>query len=666
MLGDIKVDIVGRSLVTEQGKRPEFTLNANRVMELLKGDNLYERFDMVRELIQNAVDATLLRIWETDRETVEKLIAEGKAGQLPSELLAKYPITIRFQQSEDQKQNEANEQIEWLLTITDQGTGISQSDLQYITNVAGSGNNAKRRMLINSMPEWLRPSGTFGIGLQSAFMWSEQISIETKSLYTQEALDIKLHSPAGSNKGLVEIEEVNDYKRPIGTSLTISIKTAAKSFRGPWFLEPDKSILAQQMVDCDPLLDQFFPNEAYSLMDKVLETALYAPAKFNFIFPIEVFDGEIDSKITVGDFYEETNCRFSVILGTNLRDKLFYRGQLVNDDKELPSFYFFDYAIDIYSTRASDWLTFNRNSLSAFGKSQISDLVLINLKCWVEKNLNNILHNENEAYQRATLSALANVRALDGNDKFYSFWVQIARQLRDDWKKLPCDFIDNGNKISGKIIQDVLVFGSVLTNDNGYSNKIYPDNEKVACLPNTIQLAINDWLSNKDNAVSYDLIQFKQGEFKYPDSQAIRLIYKDKSDAQILIKNELLVNFIEKNLRNDFPERLLLPMDSLPEIFERSQFELKKGVKINGGKYVLELMPYPLLHFVVPYLISPKSDKPIKLEKTQFVQWMHDNLENPIDIKTTEANVMKIIDWFENLMKGSEIWQSLKKKSDIS
>jgi hypothetical protein len=45
---------------------------------------------------------------------------------------------------------------------------------------------------------------------------------------------------------------------------------------------------------------------------------------------------------------------------------------------------------------------------------------------------------------------------------------------------------------------------------------------------------------------------------------------------------------------------------------------------------------------------------------------MHDNLENPIDIKTTEANVMKIIDWFENLMKGSEIWQSLKKKSDIS
>ena len=273
MLGDIKVDIVGRSLVTEQGKRPEFTLNANRVMELLKGDNLYERFDMVRELIQNAVDATLLRIWETDREVVEKLIAEGKSGQLPSELLAKYPITIRFQQSEDQKQNEANEQIEWLLTITDQGTGISQSDLQYITNVAGSAHNAKRRMLINSMPEWLQPSGTFGIGLQSAFMWSEQISIQTKSLYTQEALDIKFHSPVGPKKGLVEIEMVNDYKRPIGTSLTISIKTAAKSFRGPLFLEPDKSMLAQQMVDCDPLLDQYFPDEAYSLMDKLLETA---------------------------------------------------------------------------------------------------------------------------------------------------------------------------------------------------------------------------------------------------------------------------------------------------------------------------------------------------------------------------------------------------------
>lgn len=662
MLGDIKVDIVGRSLVTEQGKRPEFTLNANRVLDLLKGDNLYERLDTARELLQNAVDATLLRIWESDRETVEKSISQGRLGQLPSELLAKYPITISLHQLENKKPNDADNQIEWLLTITDQGTGISQSDLQYITNVAGSANNTKRRMLINSMPEWLQPSGTFGIGLQSAFMWSEQISIKTKSLYTQESLDVKLHSPIGPKKGLVEIEVINDYKRQVGTSLTISIKTTAKSFRGPWFLEPDKSILAQKLVDCDPLLDQYFPDEAYSLMDKILEAAQYAPANFIFIFPVGKFCSEADSKIHTHEFLEETNCKFSVTLGNKLQNKLFYRGQAVNDDKELPSFYFFDYAIDIYSNNASDWLTFNRNSLSSKGKNEIRKLILKNLKVWVEKNLNKILKSE-ISHQKATLSALANTWALDKNNNYNSFWLEIAKQLPNEWKKLPCDFIDNNINVPGKLTEEVLFEGNLITDDRGYSEKIYPENEKIALLPDISQIAINDWLKDENNAISYELIEPKGTHVIYHVLQTVKLIKNKAPDNKIKIEPKLLVKLVEQSLQSDFPTRLLIPLDFLPEKFNKTELNLKSDTRVNFGTYVLGIRPCPLMHFIVPYLISRKSEKPVKFEKAQFVKWFHDNLENPIDIRTTESNVMQLIEWFDNLMENSKVWQNLKAKS---
>ncbi|NJA06153.1 hypothetical protein HC024_10535 [Methylococcaceae bacterium WWC4] len=666
MLGDIKVDIVGRSLVAEKGNRPEFTLNANRVMDLLKGDNLYERLDTVRELLQNAVDATLLRIWESDRETVEKLISEGRLGILPSELLAKYPITIHLNQLGNQKLNDADDQIEWLLTITDQGTGISQSDLQYITNVAGSANNSKRKMLINSMPEWLQPSGTFGIGLQSAFMWSEQISIKTKSLYTQESLDVKLHSPIGPKKGLVEIEVIDDYKRKVGTSLTISIKTTVKSFRSPWFLEPDKSILAQKIVDCDPLLDQYFPDEAYSLMDKTLDVAQYAPANFIFIFPVGNFCSEAGSKIHTHEFLEETNCRFSVTLGKKLQNKLFYRGQAVNDDKGLPSFYFFDYVIDIYSKNASDWLTFNRNSLSSKGKIEITKLISKNLKLWIEKNLDKIFELESYDYQKATLSAMANTAALDKNNDYQSFWLEIAKQLPNEWKELPCEFIDNNIGSSGILTKDILTEGNLIADGRIYPEKMYPESKRIALLPNIAQIAINDWLKDINNSVSYELIEPTSTHFKYPEIQAAKLIKNEKPENKIKIEPNLLVKLVEKNLKSDFPTRLLLPLDFLPDKFNKTELNLKSNTRVHGAVYVLELMPCPLMHFIVPYLISPKSNKPIKFEKMQFVQWLHDNLENDIDIRTTESNVMKIIDWFENLMKDSKIWQDLEARSDLN
>lgn len=75
-LGKMNLQIHGKELINP-GERPQFKLSHKRIMNLLKGDNLYTRLDMLREIIQNAVDATMIRIW------LESLQNDDTLGNTP-------------------------------------------------------------------------------------------------------------------------------------------------------------------------------------------------------------------------------------------------------------------------------------------------------------------------------------------------------------------------------------------------------------------------------------------------------------------------------------------------------------------------------------------------------------------------------------------------------
>ncbi|WP_020481904.1 HD domain-containing protein [Methylomonas sp. MK1] len=449
MLGDIKVDIADRALIAESGKRPEFTLNANRVMDLLKGDNLYDRFDAFRELLQNAVDATLLRIWECDNSAIEQMISQGRSGNFSQEIFNKYPVIARLERISDNENK-----ICWCLTISDQGVGINQSDMVYMTKVAGSSNNIRRLSLINSMPEWLQPSGTFGIGLQSAFMWSEKIIIKTKGLYSQEALDIILHSPTGTKKGLVEVERVDDYLRPIGTSLSIEIETERKSNSFSISNENKQTLYYLAIANCDWLLDQELPLDAYRLIDEVALFSNNSPISVECFFESEAvgLSSSIDTTSKL-NFFKETNSRFDIIFFDQANannNSLYYRGQKVKDDKGLWCYPFFNYKIDLYSGKASEWLTFNRNSLSFKGKKAVPNVVEENIRLWFAKNLEYVMR-ENSPFQQAgqchpkvILSAFAKIESFDKRQEqsILDFWESISNKTAELWKDFPCTVVE--------------------------------------------------------------------------------------------------------------------------------------------------------------------------------------------------------------------------------
>src|SRR5690606_27990582 len=62
-IGTLKVELENYDYLDGK-KKPQFTVDTDKALALLQGAGLYERaYQSVRELLQNAVDTTLLIIW---------------------------------------------------------------------------------------------------------------------------------------------------------------------------------------------------------------------------------------------------------------------------------------------------------------------------------------------------------------------------------------------------------------------------------------------------------------------------------------------------------------------------------------------------------------------------------------------------------------------------
>lgn len=228
---DILID--GRNYASKNYKL-QMRMSQDRVMKLLEGTSIYkDQYVGIRELVQNAVDASLLQLWydvtqnrylgvgiskfghkikETERKAIEtnenKVCMEEKKGEVtllewgPDELnriFKNYSITVEL--IYDKKENIVQ------IVIKDKGTGITPNDVQHMSDIGTSKEkNEIAREIMKNMPRWLKPSGVFGIGLQSAFQLTNEIEFYTRRPNEPER-QIIFHS-YGRNHGKIEIREV--------------------------------------------------------------------------------------------------------------------------------------------------------------------------------------------------------------------------------------------------------------------------------------------------------------------------------------------------------------------------------------------------------------------------------------------------------------------------
>lgn len=365
-----RVDIEEPYLILEKGKKPNFKINHDAVLGILRSTGLYtSKVDSIREILQNGVDATLQRIWLENSRIVDE--AESPLDESVQSLYKQYPIEVKFQQKKDDI---------WTLEITDHGIGIDFDTLKFMLEVGGSRKNKNKIKTIKAMPKWFRPSGMFGIGLQSAYLLNDKFKIITKSIYTNKTLKINFNK----EKETIVIKKVNkSILSDFGTKFIIDVRI--KIFPQRISLGWGESELKRKLNEYD------FTKSGSNLKDYEIFNIKSSISDFFYESPI---GSNLLTKIKNDDNYyfdEKTNI---LISGIHFKDmhsgnfETYFRGQVFSDLNLNNYIDFCSAKIDFYGERADKFLTYNREKILIEAKN--------NAKKKVERALSNYIKNKYE------------------------------------------------------------------------------------------------------------------------------------------------------------------------------------------------------------------------------------------------------------------------------
>lgn len=243
----------GKIKVLYQSTRPpedlmnlRFTIANKKIFEIIEGGAIYESGSVfIREIIQNALDASKIQLWTTicsgvynfllkeynglnDSATHEEIIASIKFPKdLPPQIWDNFPIEMSVVWKDEKK-----DILQFCLI--DKGCGISVDTLIRMTKKVGEGRKADDNFqkFIKTMPYWLKPTGAFGIGLQSIFLVSDSFKMETKTEF-EEAKEIIFSSAKNGEYCKVTTEKPNMQR---GTKVTVEVKeqTLSSLFYDPF------------------------------------------------------------------------------------------------------------------------------------------------------------------------------------------------------------------------------------------------------------------------------------------------------------------------------------------------------------------------------------------------------------------------------------------------
>ncbi|WP_273215586.1 HD domain-containing protein [Runella zeae] len=292
--GKIKVLYKSTKPLREELMELKFTISNKKIFEILEGGGIYEKkeFIFLREIIQNALDATKVQIWKSislgvynfaiaDRvrkdknSTTEDLIKLIKfPSDFPDYIYLNYPINLTIDWKDEKK-----EVLQ--IVIRDRGTGISDEDLIRMVRKVGESKLKEKnyRDFIHSMPYWLKPTGAFGIGIQSVFLVADTFTIHTRT-ENEPAKEILFFSSKNDDYCRIT-SEVPDIPRGTVLYINIPVSNFDKIF---------STTFEMDIVDKFDVFDSFYGNEYLLKIEKYLKLEFY---KVNNI-SIEMFNNKIN------------------------------------------------------------------------------------------------------------------------------------------------------------------------------------------------------------------------------------------------------------------------------------------------------------------------------------------------------------------------------------
>jgi len=678
-LGPVTVRLAGNLQLLKEGERPAFSLDAKQAIELLQGNNLYEsKYACIRELLQNAVDATLLRIWLVNKGRLDPSEWRTPDGDGVKLLFENYSISIKI--SEDVSQSSASqEKSTWTVQVRDDGTGISRSDLEYMLQIGGSQRNTYRQKEIALMPEWMKPSGAFGIGLQSIFMLCDEVEISTKNIWNNEILNIKMFSPTGAKDGLVVLRRLpEDVSTNYGTTFKFSFELDkfAQSWSIPY--QDDGSIAYRLVTELDPLLDDSFPFEAAQLADQAaaFQKNSLLPIKGSFVSrqnSIDFDSGLLNESSGAAWRYVKTDIaevriKFIPMPGRHSTQSLlaFYRGQKF----EVKGVYFphVSIQIDIMSGKAGSWLNFNRDKISSRAVKDFEALVNSALELAVEEDLTGARLKSTAALgseAKAVYSLFLKAMALCHEGK----WIELSNKLGDAWLKMP-------TKAPGKNLGDYFGRDEWTLGRASPSDEIEPPDCDLVLSEEyndfTIGTLISEWLKKPGRMVQivgsphvYDFSRLFVGPetpmSRINRSQKNSVFYRNryhfKNELGALYDNPALAYALAERIANSPGNRRFL----LPVTGEFEILSLAPGNKLLA-QYLFPINSPSENYAVLPFLFvaEPQGGVTVQASSAQLdalCNWVLPRLKQPApfaDVKRSYENFINFVDL--EIMRPTIFW----------
>lgn len=215
-----------------------FTLKPQKAIEIFEGKGIYEdsSYVFLRELVQNALDASKIQLWKdilngnyteiiyahlkqkyhyieySEKANIHRYI--NFPDDIPTQVLQNYQIDLIVDWADQTKK-------EILIKVIDKGYGISREDLLRITNNVGDSRSKDLNFIDfkKTLPYWLKPTGAFGIGLQSIFLVTDSFKVKTKS-DSDIAYEIVFNSAKNGEYSFINNEKVHF---PRGTTVEVII-----------------------------------------------------------------------------------------------------------------------------------------------------------------------------------------------------------------------------------------------------------------------------------------------------------------------------------------------------------------------------------------------------------------------------------------------------------
>lgn len=690
-VGKIAVRIEGETQILDEGNRPQFIIDSKQALSILQGTNLYSsEYKCMRELLQNAVDATLLRIWITQRSAPNHTGWNNPVADEAQKNLESHEIIVTIEEKEPS--SAYAEKSIWRVEIKDQGTGISREDLRYMLRVGGSKRNTRRRAMIRGMPEWMKPSGIFGIGLQSVFMITEKIDIETKSIVSGEALRITMHSPGGPKDGLVLIKSApNDPAQVAGTTMAFNFATDRFTKRWSRGLGEQHTAKNAFFEALDPLVHDKFPLAAAELADEVREfgagslievgtqlTTLKSTLGGGLTYNIAGRGAnQADWKFRNVDGHI-VGLQYSLIRAAYVPNQIvtYYRGQKF--EAQLPSVPYVSIAINVMSGNAEQWLSASRDHVAAGAADEVAALTMKALAAQVEEDISSgIMRTTSKAFDPRAFSLFIEAMAIQEGGE----WKDFAREIGPQWKKL--SFFDDQMTLeeflkgNGGIVW-IDRFGrqtSAHESDGEHESSESEYALRVSDEPWLPDLLVRSWCEQKDATICIlpprDMSVDERSRFEaLGDSGRMAMAQKQvlrcsfKREPQPAFTNAALTFALDRVPGGlGMNQRFLLPSSD-----RWAHLQLKSGVYSWIGPLFPFVAPNATL-IVLPFLFRGE-DRGVEASGRRFedlCQWCCAHLERFTDISAIRSAYIEMIREIDVIMESSpygESWQKRRKKGD--